>query len=160
MNWFVWNYMNLVVNVFYILLKLSPSMSTALSDIRQTFLMNLAISTVTLILDWSVSVLRVILPCILWLSNPSGLLYQKLCMSFVCCFPSWVWNDPFQTRTHFHFPLPSKCWNLFYKFYISHTLASDKVILPLCDIAIKELPYDPLLGLLHQMVWALIGTSY
>jgi len=63
MNWFACNYMNLVVNVLHTLLILSPSMSTALSNIRQTFLMSLAISTVTLISDWSASVIRVILPC-------------------------------------------------------------------------------------------------
>lgn len=30
----------------------------------------------------------------------------------------------------------------------------------LCDITVKTLPYDPLLGLLHQTVSGLIGTSY
>ena len=63
MNRFTWNYMNLVVNVLHMLLMLSPSVSTALSDIRQAFLMNLAISTITLFLEWSVSVFCVILPC-------------------------------------------------------------------------------------------------
>jgi len=63
MNWFVCNYMNLVVNVLHMLLMLSPSVLTTLPDIRQTFLMNLAISTVTLVSDWSVSAVCVILPC-------------------------------------------------------------------------------------------------
>ena len=41
MNWFTWNYMNLVVNVLHLLLMLSPSMSTALPNTRQTFLWTL-----------------------------------------------------------------------------------------------------------------------
>jgi len=41
MNRFTWNYINLVVNVFHMLLILSPSVSTALLDTRQTFLWTL-----------------------------------------------------------------------------------------------------------------------
>jgi len=116
MNWFVFNYMNLVVNVLHMLLMLPPSVSMALPDIKQTFLMNLAISTIMLVLNWSMSVVHVIFPCMLWLPHPSGLLRQKLCMSFVWCVPSRVRIDPFQPRTHLHLPLPSKCWNLSYTF--------------------------------------------
>lgn len=32
--------------------------------------------------------------------------------------------------------------------------------LPLCATAVKVIPYDPLLGLVHQTVWGLVGTSY
>lgn len=64
MNWFVCNYMNLVVNMLHMLLMLSLSMSTALPDTRKNFHMNLAVTTVTLISDWSVSDVHVILPFI------------------------------------------------------------------------------------------------
>ena len=108
--------MNIVVNVLHLLLMLSPSMLTALLDIKQTFLMNLAISTITLISDWSVSVVRVILPHMLWLPHPSGLVNWKLCMSFVWCVPSWIGTNPFQLWIHLHLPLPSKFCNLSYTF--------------------------------------------
>jgi len=57
--------MNLVVNVLHMLLMLSPFVSTVVPYIRQNILMNLAISTVTLILDPSVIAVHVILPCML-----------------------------------------------------------------------------------------------
>lgn len=31
---------------------------------------------------------------------------------------------------------------------------------PLCEITVKQLPYDPLLGLLHRMVRGIIKTPY
>jgi len=116
MNWFLWNYMNLVVNVLHMLLTLSLSVSTNLLDIRKNFLMNLSISAITLVSDWSLSVVHVILPRMLLLPHPSGLLCRKLCMSFMWCVPSWVGTDPFQPGKHLHLPLPSKCWNLSYMF--------------------------------------------
>jgi len=116
LNWFTCNYMNLFVNLLHMLFMLSPSMSTALLDIRQTFHLNIAITIVALISDWSVSAVHVILPCMMWLSHPSILLRQKLCMSFVLCVPSRVGIDPFKPRTHLHLLPLSKCWNLSYTF--------------------------------------------
>ena len=43
---------------------------------------------------------------------------------------------------------------------ITCLLLTELSYLPPWDIALKALPYDPLLGLLHQIVWGLIGTSY
>jgi len=43
---------------------------------------------------------------------------------------------------------------------VTPLLPTELSYLPLCEIAVKALPYDQLLGLLHQMVWGLIGNSY
>ena len=108
--------MNPVVNVLHMLLMLSPSMSSDLPDLRHTFHLNLDITTITLVSYCSMSVLCVILPCMMCLTHPIGLLSKKPSMSFVLCVPSWVGTDPFQPGTHLH-PLPlSKCWNLSYTF--------------------------------------------
>ena len=43
----------------------------------------------------------------------------------------------------------------------SHTYSHPKLsYLPLCATAVKALHYHPLLGLLLQTVWCLVGTSY
>jgi len=110
------------------------------------------------------SVVRVILPCMMWLSHSSGLLRRKLCISFVLCVRRRVGTDPFQPGTYLHLFPPSKCWKLSYTFldslHHSHPCCWQSYSTCLCDIAVMALPYDPLLGLLHQTVWGLIGTSY
>jgi len=94
-----------IVNVVTVHVDFSARHQTDLS-------LNLVISTVTLVSNWSMSVVHVILPCMLWLSHLCQLLCRNLCMSFVLCVPRWVWIDPFLLITHIHLPLPSKCWNL------------------------------------------------
>lgn len=132
MNWSVWNYMNIIVNVLHMFLMLSPSMSTTLLDTKQAFLMNLIILTITLLLDWSMSVVRVILPCMLGLLHPCRLLCQKLCLSFVWCVPNLVGLIPFNLELTLTF---LSLWSVgtshthFLTHCISHTLATHRVIL-------------------------------
>jgi len=132
MNLFVCNYMNLVVNVLHMLLMLSPSMSTALSSIMQTFLMNLVISTFTLVSDWFVSVVRVILPCMLWQLHLCRLLCRKLCMSFFRVFLAELGLIPFKLELTFTF---LSLWSVgtshahSLTHCINHILSTDRVIL-------------------------------
>jgi len=95
--------------------------------------------------DWSVSAICVILPCMLWLPHPSGLLHQKVCMSSVLCVPSWVWIDPFQLGTHHqpHLnppmlePLIHLPW---LTTMVTLLLLTELSYLPLWNIAVKALP--------------------
>ncbi len=108
-------------------------MSNSMLDTRQIFHMSLFVTTIALISNWSVSVVCVILPCMLWLLHPSGLLHQKLCMCFLCCvFLAELGLIPFNLELVFtlisplrvrasHTPSLTHC--------ISHTLATDRVIL-------------------------------
>jgi len=113
----VWTYSHEIIRI--LLLMLSPSVSISLPDIKHNFHLNLVITTATLVPDWSVSAVCVILHCMMWLLHSSGLLHQKMCMSFVLCVPSWVGTDPFQLGTHLHLLSPSKCWNLSYTLLVS-----------------------------------------
>jgi len=44
--------------------------------------------------------------------------------------------------------------------YVTPLLPKGTSYLPLRTIVVKPIPYDPLLGLLHQTIWGLGGTSY
>ena len=112
---------------------LSPSMSTALPDIRQTFHMNFVVTIIALVSDWSMSVVHVILPCMMWLPHPSGTALPKVVHALLCCvFLAEFGLIPFNLELTFtSFPLQSvrtsHTPSLTHR--ITHTLAIDKVIL-------------------------------
>lgn len=157
MNWFTWNYMNLVANVLYILLMLSPSVSNALPDTKQTFHMNLVVTTVALVQTdpWVLYVLSYLVRCDyhIWVDYSAG---SYVC-PFMLCVPSQVGTNPFQTRIHLHpylphfvlEPLVHLPWLIA---AVTPLLLTELSYFPLLYIAVKALLYDPLLGLLHQTV--------
>lgn len=132
MNWFTCNYINLVVNVLYMLLMLSPSMSTSLLDIRRTFHLKLSITTISLISNWSVCC-----TCYLTLydetvasewTTSSESVHVLLCCVFLAKLGLIHFNleltftsFPLQSVETSHTPPLTH--------YISHTLATVKVIL-------------------------------
>ena len=132
MNWFTCNYMNLVVNVLHMLLTLSPSAWTALPNIRHTFHLNLAITTITLVSDWSVGVVHVIFLCMMWLLHSSGLIHRICACPLCCVFLAKLGLIPFNlelTFTSFPFRGVGTSYTPSMTHCISHTLAADRVIL-------------------------------
>ena len=81
--------------------------------------------------------------------------------SLVCSLPSWVLIQVVRGHTH---PNPLMLEPLIHLPWLNAEVTplvlTELSYLPLCEIVVKELPYDPLLGLLHQTIWGLIGTSY
>ena len=132
MNLFVCNYMNLVVNVFHMLLMLSPSMSIALPNIRHTFLVNISISIVTFVLDWSVSVVHVILPCCCDFRIRVDCSDESCACPLCGVFLAELGLIPFNLELNFNFlsiqsVVSSRTHSL--TLCISHTLATNRVIL-------------------------------
>ena len=142
------------------LLMLSPSVSTALLDTRQTFLWTLLYqsSHSSQIDPWVLFVLYYLVASV---STALPEAMHVLCV--VCSKLSWDWS-----LSTWNSPSPSSPFEVLEPLKlipwltasVTPLLLTKLSYLPLCDIAVKALPYDPLLGLLHQIVWGLIGTSY
>lgn len=81
--------------------------------------------------------------------------------SLMCCFPSCVFTQASKVRKHSTFRVLKQFMHLPWVIMnVMPLLPTRKYFLPLCATAIKAILYDPLLGLLHQIIWGLVGTSY
>ncbi len=141
------------------------SLLTSLPDTKHTPHMNLVVTTIALIRTnpWVLYMLSYLVcgDCRIRLDY-----FTRSCVcTLLLCVPSWVGTNPFQPGTHLHPYLPPYLLqHLIHLPWLTVIatpfLLTELSYLPLCNIAVKELPYDPLLGLLHQTVWGITGTSY
>ena len=164
MKWFLWNYMSLIVNVLHMLLMMSLSMSTGLPDIKQTFIWTFLYqqshsSRTNPLVLFMLSYL-VCCDCRIRVDYSIRSYACPLCWVFLAklgLIPS-TWNSPSPSSPlKVLEPLILIPW---LTATITPFLLTELSYFPLCNIVVKALPYNPLLGLLHQMVWGLIGTSY
>ena len=107
----------------------------------------------------------ILLKCVDWFNHHfwflANLLSSLWCI-FACVFPS---KPPtiigFQGAHSPNFLCVRTVHAPFLTHRSCHTLSINKdILLAFMWNRVKALPYDPLLGLLHQIVWGLIGTSY
>ena len=81
--------------------------------------------------------------------------------SLVCYLPSHVLLQVSKGCTHLTLSVLEPLMHLpWLTAVVTPLVPTGTSYLPLCEIAIKALLYDPLLGLLNQTLWGLIGTSY
>jgi len=81
--------------------------------------------------------------------------------SLLCSLINCVLSQVSKGRTHLKLHLLEPIMQLpWLTAALTPLLQMELSYLPLCEITVKALPYDPLLWFLHQMVWGLIGTSY
>lgn len=79
----------------------------------------------------------------------------------VCSLPSRVLSQVSKGRTHLTFSVLEPLMHLpCVVVAVTPLLPTETSYLPLCETTVKEISYDPLLGLLHWTVWGLIETSY
>jgi len=164
MNWFVCNYMKCVVNVLHMLLMLSSSVSTTLPNIRQIFLWTLLYqsSHSSRTKPWVLFMLPYL---VCWdIHIPIGCSTRRFACPSCCVFLPELGLIPFNLELTFTFPpfevLEPLILIPWLTASVTLLLLTQLSYLPLWDIAVNPLPYDPLLGLLNQMIWVLIGTSY
>ena len=126
--------------------------------------MNLAVTTVALI-QTDLWVLYVVCYLVCCDSSICVDCFAKICACPLCCVcQAELGLIPFNLELTFtSFPFRSVGTShtpSLTHYIVTALLLTELYYLPLCGITIKALPYDLLLGLLHQMVWGLIGTSY
>jgi len=77
--------------------------------------------------------------------------------SLLNCVLSQVSKGCTHLKSHVLEPLMHLPWLIV---VVTPLLPIELSYFPLYEIVVKVLLYDPLLGLLHQTIWGLIGTSY
>lgn len=79
----------------------------------------------------------------------------------MCSFPSYVFPQVSKGRTYSTFRVLEPFMHLpWLAVLVTPLLPTRTSFLPLCATVVKVILYDPLLGLPHQTIWGLVGTSY